>query len=31
MEFSSAKSKKYVVFTELILELPRIYQEEPLE
>lgn len=31
MEFTSSKSKKYLIFVELILELPIIDQEEPLE
>ena len=31
MEFISTKSKKCLVFAELILELPRVDQEEPLE
>lgn len=31
MEFTLAKSKKYLVFVELISELPRVDQEEPLE
>lgn len=31
MEFIWAKSKKYIILTELIFELPRVDQEEPSE